>query len=330
MKTITAPIAAATPATTPAPTETAPAATPGTGETPATQPTTPEQLRDVKLAQLLEQKPSFETLKALGLAKLVDLAKENVDAEKRLKTGHDRFKKTAKGVGKVLAAMKISYAEAQDGGTLSRGTSFDDYHKKVAGEKAWNHAMQCARVFLELVLTGKLSEADYDRRAADWHQHASAILGEITKAGLKLDCPEVAELVDILKNAADDEGAKQLRAMKAKIKGNGTEAGEPGDAEIMTVTDFRNADVLVRRVCQLTYDVSGSKVDGLKFVAAIVAEYFATSTNPDTRYSVFKAMDAAFEAVDSETLTEWTARRDQENAPAVELQNSPAPANKAA
>jgi len=316
---ITESIAPETPAVDIAPETPAPTPENAAVETPAenqpNQPTTADQLRDVKLPQLLEQKPSFEILKQLGFAKLTELAKENVDAEKRLKNSSDRFKKTSKGVGKILAAMKILYAEAQDKGTLTRGTSFEDYHKKVAGEKPWNHAMQCARVFLGLVLTGKLTEADYDRRAADWHQHASVILGEITKNGLTLDCPEVGELVDILKNAADDEGAKLLRQMKARIKG--TETAEPGDPEVLSISDFQNADVLVRRVCQTTYDVNGSKIDGLKLAAQIVAEYGASTENADTKFAVFTAFNSWIESNTAETVTAWFARQDAKKAAAA-------------
>ena len=302
MKTVTAPV----PAIAPASTETA---QPDMGgRTSATvpvpnQPTTAQQLQDVKLSLLLDQKPSFETLKALGLAKLTDLAKENVEAQTRVKNSADKFKKSAKGVGKILAAMKVAYADAQDTNVLSRG--FEDYHKSVTGEKPWNHAMQCAVVFCELVLTGKLTEADYDRRAADWLQHASVILNAVKKNGGTLDSPEIAEVVDILKNAADDEGAKKLRQMKAKVKG--TETAEPGDPEILSVSDFRNADVLVRRVCQTDYETNGTKVHGLSLTARIVTEYVKSEKREDVLQSLYVALNTALDAIPEELQSKFLA-----------------------
>jgi hypothetical protein len=268
-------------------------------------PTTAQQLQDVKLSLLLEQKPSFETLKALGLAKLTDLAKENVEAQTRVKNSSDKFRKTAKGVGKVLAAMKVAYAEAQDKQVLSRGTSFEDYHKSVTGEKPWNHAMQCAVVFCELVLTGKLTEGDYDRRAADWLQHASVILNAVKKNGGTLDSPEITEVVDILKNAADDEGAKKLRQMKAKVKG--TETAEPGDPEVLSVSDFRNADVLIRRVCQTDYETNGAKVHGLSLTARIVTEYVKSEQREDVLQSLYVALNTALDAIPTELQSKFLA-----------------------
>lgn len=293
MNTNTAPIAAETPATV------NPDATPGN------QPTTPAQLQDVNLTTLLAQKPSFETLKALGLAKLTNLAGENVKALKNVKTSQDKLKRTAKGVGKILAAMKVTYVDAQTAGTLSRDTGFDDYHKKVTGEKPWNHALQCARVFAELVLTARLDEKRYDDRAADWHQHASVILGIIKENKGDLNSPEVAELVDILKNAADDEGAKQLRAMKARLKG--TDTAEPGDETVLTVADLRNADVLIRRVCQTDYEASGHKTAGIVLVANILAEYVKSEKREDALRAVFNAVNSAVESMDPDLVAKFIA-----------------------
>ena len=302
MKTDTAPIEATTPVTPTVP-ESTPVET-GAGETPATsQPTTVEQLRDVKLTQLIDQKPSFLTLCGLGLAKLTELAKENVDAQTRVKNAADKFKRTSKSVGKILAAMKTSYANAQDANILGKGTSFEDYHKTVTGEKPWNHAMQCARVFLELVLTGRLQETDYDRRAADWLQHASVILGKLKESGATLDCPEVEKLVDILKNSADDEGAKLLRQMKAGLKG--AVEGEAGDEKLLTVDDLKNADVLVRRICQMGYESNGVKIHGLALVAAIVAEYTKTETAEIVLQSVFTSLNAGLDAINGDLQTQF-------------------------
>lgn len=291
MNTITAPIAAETPA--PATPESAPAETPAAP--PSNQSTTPEQLQDVKLVQLIDQKPSFDTLKKLGLAKLAALAKENVEAQSRVKNAADKFKRTAKSVGKILAAMKITHADAKDNGTLPKGQSFEDYHKSVTGEKPWNHAMQCARVFDSLVLTGRLLESDYDRRAADWLQHASVILGKLLESGAKLDCPEVTKLVEILKSAADDEGAKLLRQMKAGLKG--AVEGEAGDEKLLTVDDLKNADVLVRRVAQLSYKANGTEIHGLNLVAGIVAEYTKSEKREDVLRQLYAALNNALDAI---------------------------------
>jgi hypothetical protein len=279
-------IAAAIETSAPAPVETPTSESPGV--TPAVQqPTTPEQLRDLKLSQVFDQKPTFATYLACGLAALTGWAKENVEIQTRVKGAAEKFRKTAKHVGKMLAAMKVAYVQAQEAGTLSKDTGFDDYHKKVTGENPWNHALQCARVFAELVLTGRLSESDYDRRAADWHQTASVILGAIKKNGGDLNSPEVAELVDVLKNAADDEGAKSLRKLRNKIQGK--ETAKPGDPEVLTVTDLRNADVLVRRICQLDYESNGVKIAGMALVARIVTEYAKNEKREEVLKAVYIA-----------------------------------------
>jgi hypothetical protein len=251
-------------------------------------PTTPEQLRDLTLPQLIEQKPSFETLKAMGLAALSTFASACVEAQTRVKNAADKFRKTAKGVGKILAAMKVTYAEAQDAGTLAKGTSFEDYHKTVTGEKPWNHAMQCARVFLELVLTGRLDEADYDRRAADWLQTASVILGILKENGKDLDCDEVKQLVKILKTAADDEGAKQLRQLRNTLKGkdSGSEDGT------VPALDLKNYDAILRRGCSMDFD----KVSGLEHASAVVRELVAGEKRPEVLRAIYRNLVKAGDA----------------------------------
>lgn len=260
-------------------------------------PTTPEQLRDVKLKQLLDQKPSFSTLLKLGLAKLTEFATECVDAHRKVKNAQETFKKTAKGVGKVLAAMKVAYAEAQDAGTLSRDTSFEDYHKKVTGEKPWNHALQCARTFAELVLTDRLTEADYDRRAADWLQTASVILGLVKEQGKDLDCDEVKQLVEILKDAADDEGAKQLRQLRAKMKGESSDSGNEGQPSL----DLKNFDAILRRGIGMEFN----GVPGIIHVMDVVVETVKTETREDVLKSLFVKMTVATEALPQEKLEAW-------------------------
>jgi hypothetical protein len=274
---------AATPATTTSTPETANAGAP---EAPTPEkPTTPIQLIDVKLAQLIEQKPSFKTLTELGLAKLTELACESVDAQKRVKTASEKLRSTAKGVGKILAAMKVTYAQAQDAGTLSRDTSFEAYHDKVTGQKPWNHALQCAVVFAELVLTDRLTEKGYDDRSSDALQTASVILGANKKAGKDLNSAEVTELVDILLNSADDDRPKKLRQLKNRIQGKET-TNEDGSGPAL---DLKNFDAILRRGCTMEF----GGVHGLFHVACVLMEMVKSEKREPVLKIVYPKLDEA-------------------------------------
>lgn len=310
MNTITAPIATETPVVpTPAPESTP--VEPGTGETPANQPTTADQLRDVKLAQLIPQRSKFNVIVELGHAKIVELVKENLTDVSRVKGEQSNLKGTAKFVGKLQAAMEITWADGVLKRMFPSGMSFTAYHQLVTrtkanpeGSKPWNHAYPCAVVFRDLVLAGRLTEEVFDRRAAEWDATASVILNLVIKNGGNLkDSPEVECIVDIYNNAPDKEGAKMLRAIKAGLKG--AVEGEPGDEKLLTVDDMRNADVLVRAVCQREYEANGNKFAGLVIAAEAVAHYTANEKREAYLRQLWRALNTALDAIPSDLLDQF-------------------------
>lgn len=199
---------------------------------------TPVNLAEANLTEVLKARPAFDSLKALTLAKLADIARQAVDKDTRLKEDRKAFNGNAKVFGKVIAALKVRYAEAVDAGFLARGTSFAAYHKEVAKGPVNNHAEACANLFNALVVTQpqRLTEAEYDLCATDWLEKASAILSALTKQGKTLDGDEAKRLVAILKARSADTAAKDLRHLKQALLGEKDNEVKTDDGS--TVVDY--------------------------------------------------------------------------------------------
>lgn len=122
--------------------------------------------------------------------------------------------------GKVMAAFKVAYAKKTDTGELPKGTSFAEYYSNVFGSKPDGKVEQCAVAFNGYVLTGKITEDDYDLVAADWLQKAGTILNEVKN---DLNHEKVIMAARILKQRGKN-GAKELRLIIAELKGKATDA----------------------------------------------------------------------------------------------------------
>jgi hypothetical protein len=216
------------------PAETTPAETPKV-ETPKVV----INLADAKLTDAIEAKPKYAELTAVGLAKLTEFAKQAVGISDKLKADTKTFNMNAKVLGKVVAAMKVRYAEATDSGILPK-LSFAQYHKNVAKGPVPNHAESCSVTFMNLVLTDRITEDEYDLCATDWLEKAAAIVSKVLKDGKNLDCDEVKQVCDILKKRDADKAAKELRALAKQVKGEGASI-EAKDGDKTTVVDYSPA-----------------------------------------------------------------------------------------
>lgn len=184
----------------------------------STQPP-PSITTDMGLKALCDARPKFADLERLGLAGLASFAKDAVKLDKQIRTDTRDFRSNAAVLGKLLAAMMVGYAKAQDAQVLSRGESFNGYHEKVAGGLPNTHAQSCAVTYNSLVVTGKMTEDEYDMCPADWLETAAAAIRYATKSGKTLDCQEIGEVAQTLKKRDVTSAAKQLRSIRNRLKG---------------------------------------------------------------------------------------------------------------
>lgn len=170
---------------------------------------------------------SYETLQKLGLVALAsvtkdyvsrvnDIAEERRDLAETLRDGFQPF-------GKVLAAAQASFDAELAAGTLPKGTSFASWFKDQTDKDldGMGRAEQCRRVFVRLVVSGKLPESDYDNVATDWLFTTSKIIDLVQKRDGNLDGTEIAAVIKVL-TTRPKKGAKELRTIKNALQGIAT------------------------------------------------------------------------------------------------------------
>ena len=163
------------------------------------------------------EKIAYDKLVAMTLDQLTELADDHVTLKTNANKASKKFKSNMGPAGKVLAAFQVRYVQEQTEKKFSVGISFKEYHKNATGEEPNNHAQQCAVTFNALVITAKIiSETDYDNCHGEWLKAVCEIIGE---AGEELTHPSVIEAAAILHDRPSD-GSKQLREIKAELKGN--------------------------------------------------------------------------------------------------------------
>jgi hypothetical protein len=164
---------------------------------------------------VIESKPMAQ-LRSLTAKELIEEAKKAVSTAARAKRENADFKATVPAFAKVVAALTAKFnAEAASGTSLVSTMTFERYFTEMTAGKITTHVQSVAKAFGAYVDNGLITEADYDKCAADWLEKAASI---VTAAQLDLKSEHVMAAAAILKDRPKD-GAKQLQNILAKISG---------------------------------------------------------------------------------------------------------------
>lgn len=290
----------------------------GTVEKPAaSQSVNPQQSNDnqesafAHFSEVVERKPSYSTLKTLGLGSLTTLVSEAFQQEKSCKDAIDAQKEAMsiqyKPAGKVLAALQTSFEEDLANADLRQGTTFASwYEEKMDRKLDAGRASQCARVFRKLVVPGLLPESDYDNVAVDWLEKTSKIIDLVIKAGKDMTCDEMLDVINVLK-VRPDTGAKKLRLLKNKLEGKETVSTDGKGPEL-------NAPAwvaLLKRGLPMNFPIGGHGL--LLAMTEIVAMAKAAKTLPADvakhfYFAIAEVQDSLIGAVGDSTISEWETK----------------------
>ncbi|MHB9009941.1 MAG: hypothetical protein ACYDC1_23775, partial [Limisphaerales bacterium] len=253
--------------------------------------------------------------------------------ERDVKLAKDRkaFNGNAKSLGKLIAALKVKYAAAQDSGQFGKEMTFAKYHESVCGGAVNNHAESCSVTYTLLVLTGKLPEARYDSAATDWIEKASATLSALLKKHggdrtLVMDDPAFGKVLAILQNPDADTAAANLRAITKEVKGE-AQPVKVEDAGKETLVDY--SPKLLAAIINRAFDENHHAL-----IVGIITDEISeiTKRNRDAgavrdfyTSSIFK-IEAAWKAsgIDDATITTWDSEWCAAKAP-LTLTIAPAP-----
>ena len=97
--------------------------------------------------------------------------------------------------GKILCAARATWEELRQQ-ARTRHQTFPDYFEAQNGCRPSNHGQSCAKTYRNMVLTGKIEEADYDKCSSEAIETASRI---ISKVDDEFNHPAVAAAASILR-----------------------------------------------------------------------------------------------------------------------------------
>jgi hypothetical protein len=123
----------------------------------------------------------------------------------------EKFRRRHQYAGKIICAARTAWEHLRSG----RGTrqSFLDYFEALTGQRPSNRGQSCAKAYRELVLTGRISEDDYDIHSSEAIQMASRV---ISKIGDDLNAPAIVEVATILRGRSRAT-LRELRALLARL-----------------------------------------------------------------------------------------------------------------
>ncbi|MHB9008699.1 MAG: hypothetical protein ACYDC1_17430 [Limisphaerales bacterium] len=291
----------------------------------------PASTSKLTLKAIFDTIPSYSTLAAATMAELADVAKAATERDSKLAKERKVFNGSAKSLGKLIAALKVKYAAAQDSGQFGKEMTFSKYHESVCGGTVNNHAESCSVAYTLLVLTGKLPEAKYDSAATDWIEKASATLSALLKKHggdrtLVTEDPAFGKVLAILADPNADTAAASLRAITKEVKGEAKPVTVE-DAGKETLVDYSPkllAAVINRAFAENDHAlVVGILTDEISEIskrnrhAGAVRDFYTSS--------VFK-IEAAWKVsgIDEATITSWDSEWIAAKAP-LTLTLAPAP-----
>lgn len=97
---------------------------------------------------------------------------ETLNAEKGDHSNRNQY------AGKILCAARTAWDELRLRGQWVH-QSFPDYFEAQNGCRPSNHGQSCAKTYRNMVLTGKISEADYDQNSSEAIETASRVISKV-------------------------------------------------------------------------------------------------------------------------------------------------------
>ena len=164
-----------------------------------------------------------------------EMIKREVKLKVRLADARDTYQENLPHLGKLLCVSKIQFEENKKAGRLPSAMKFAKYFEGLYGEGAMDtRAYSLSNTFDSFVLTGKISEHDYDEgNTVDALQRASRI---VTAVGYDLEHAAVAEAAALLK-VSDKKKLKKLARIQARIQEVTEGEGEKAVIKIVFISE---------------------------------------------------------------------------------------------
>jgi hypothetical protein len=193
------------------------------------------------------------TPKALIYAEVLKLAAEKAEdfmkltqgffhVQKQQKNFAKKLSESVKDWGKLLCIVRRDWLKARETNAVSVTASFVDHCKNIFGSEPHNKAQSCSKAFDIYMLTGLITETDYDDNTSEALQRAAGIASAV---GDDLKHPAIAEAATILKRRPEKAIAmlKEIRARIQTVVENEGEENESKKVVFLSPEDYAKQSV---------------------------------------------------------------------------------------
>lgn len=166
---------------------------------------TPKTAAEDLLPNYAELVSMLQLEKSARFAELARTFNPDVDPEDAPKGPQNRQQYA----GKLICAARTMWETLRQEGR-SRRQEFPDYFESVTGCHPSSHGQSCAKTYRNMVLTGKIAEADYDENSSNAIEATSRI---ISKVDDDINHPSVVAAASILRQ----RGPAVIKELKALL-----------------------------------------------------------------------------------------------------------------
>ena len=155
-----------------------------------------------------------------AIAKLFTKAKANIAKDQ------DAYSESGLSVGKLLCVLEVRMHIAQEANLIGKNVSLKEYFKAITGDVPTGHVMTLKNSFGSFVLTGLITESDYDFNSANCLELAGkivvAVKGDLTNPAVVSAAKHLKErskkerslLQDILDGLIEEKPMTDERALE--------------------------------------------------------------------------------------------------------------------
>lgn len=166
------------------------------------------------MIKLIANELQYQAILSMKVEEQDGLAKNFMAIGDKVKTTRTDYKEGAKAFGKVACALEVRLNNGKKVSAFAPNKSLAEFITDITGQKPPTHALTLKNAFGSFVLTGLMTETDYDVNSNNCLELAARIVTEV-KGDIAHDA--VAKAAAQLKQRGDKEAAN-LRALLASLK----------------------------------------------------------------------------------------------------------------
>ncbi len=196
---------------------------------------------------LVASEMSYQTLLTLEVEKFDGVLKKFEEFGKSNAENKKSHTKSGPSIAKRLCALEVRLEKLKSERLIGANTGLVDYYKTITDAKPANWVLSMKNCFGSFVLTGLISEADYDKNSGNTLQWAGRILGLV---GGDLTHAVIEKVAFHLKDRSD-AAPKELKKLHSALKPQEKITEDEAKEKLQDIADANHLLTLIGEIPRL-------------------------------------------------------------------------------